>query len=522
MSHPPSRMRKRGMHLNGWAINYPFTFRSWREEDWYRYLDLLHEVGINLFLFWPFMEIIPLPLSADDTAYLTECRRVVAYAQQHGMEVWIMQSPNRVAQHDCGVTNPRQRPYWDFDVQVDQNPADPQQLHAILAARAVLYQHIDNADGYLTIDCDPGGWPDGSIDDFIRIFEESRKLLDRYTLRGTAAKQICWLWFGWHWRFDPYNPFTNLDTIRAEIQGLQARLPEPWELVAGLESHLPLCRELGVLEKTVFLPYGLLEDEPSLPFTCLRFAQIADTFRVIDTYPELAGVMANVQCPVLQLPNSYQYWQYLFAPPAARSEQATLLHELASRIFPDHAALLADSFAAITSTNAGHIDQLASALEQARDEDAFQQVGNIGLSLFPTPTQLIDDLIFQLRFRAAEERLIRLCSENDNATALTAGLVAYFDCVLAWDARHGYRLRFQGETGDSYFGQGLIPNSPRFQTLLSALRTTLGHHSEQLRTLFTTVSDHLPQYDRELLWKGCMNPMIKLLTQTKEEVANHG
>src|SRR3990167_2766317 len=49
----------RGMHFNGWAFNYPHTFRSWREEDWQRYLDILSYQGVNLFYLWPFMEIIP-------------------------------------------------------------------------------------------------------------------------------------------------------------------------------------------------------------------------------------------------------------------------------------------------------------------------------------------------------------------------------------------------------------------------------------------------------------------------------
>lgn len=83
---------KRGMHFNGWAFNYPYTFRGWREQDWQRYLDILSYQGVNLFYLWPFIEIMPAPLSEEDRAYLDECRRVVEYAQKkHGMEVWIMQ-----------------------------------------------------------------------------------------------------------------------------------------------------------------------------------------------------------------------------------------------------------------------------------------------------------------------------------------------------------------------------------------------------------------------------------------------
>lgn len=78
----------RGGHFNGWPLNHPCSFRSWREADWQRYLDLLSYQGVNLFFLWPFVEIMPVPFSAEDQAYLDECRRLIDYAQtRHGMEV---------------------------------------------------------------------------------------------------------------------------------------------------------------------------------------------------------------------------------------------------------------------------------------------------------------------------------------------------------------------------------------------------------------------------------------------------
>ena len=35
----------RGMHLNGWAFGYPYTFRCWQETDWQRYADMLAAQG---------------------------------------------------------------------------------------------------------------------------------------------------------------------------------------------------------------------------------------------------------------------------------------------------------------------------------------------------------------------------------------------------------------------------------------------------------------------------------------------
>ena len=62
----------RGIHLNGWPLKYPYAFRSWKEEDWKRFIDIAWAQRINLFYLWPFMEIIPVPMSAEDEAYLQE------------------------------------------------------------------------------------------------------------------------------------------------------------------------------------------------------------------------------------------------------------------------------------------------------------------------------------------------------------------------------------------------------------------------------------------------------------------
>ena len=72
----------RGIHLNGWPLKYPYAFRSWKEADWKHFVDIAWVQRINLLLLWPFMEIIPVPLSTEDEAYLQEVQRVVEYAQK--------------------------------------------------------------------------------------------------------------------------------------------------------------------------------------------------------------------------------------------------------------------------------------------------------------------------------------------------------------------------------------------------------------------------------------------------------
>ena len=142
--HSKPNFRVRGIHLNGWPLNYPYAFRSWKEADWKHFVDIAWVQRVNLFYLWPFMEIIPLPLSAEDEAYLQEVQRVVEYAQkQRGMEVWIMQSANRVAVSDCKVKDPRFRTYWvPRDCQQDMDPANPEQFARILEHFEAFYKIV--------------------------------------------------------------------------------------------------------------------------------------------------------------------------------------------------------------------------------------------------------------------------------------------------------------------------------------------------------------------------------------------
>ena len=57
----------RGLHLNGWPLKYPYAFRSWKEADWKRFIDIAWTQRVNLFYLWPFMEIMPDPAVTQRT-----------------------------------------------------------------------------------------------------------------------------------------------------------------------------------------------------------------------------------------------------------------------------------------------------------------------------------------------------------------------------------------------------------------------------------------------------------------------
>ena len=314
----------RGIHLNGWPLNYPYAFRAWKEADWKRFVDVAWAQRINLFFLWPFMEILPVPLSTQDQAYLQEVRRVVDYAQnQRGMQVWIMQSANRIGISDCGTPDPRFRAYWVNDCQKDMNPADSTQFDRIMQSFEALYKIVDNADAFVMIDSDPGGWPQSPLSDQAKIFQGARKLLDQYSLQRDKTVLADWMHVGW----GRHKFFTSTDSVVAAydwtdknpdesdvafmektVRNFQQNLPEPWALLAGQSPYLPVVQKENVLGKTVYLPYGAIESEPAFPATNLGQEPVRKVFDRAKEFPGLQGVMGNNQLMLLQFPRTYYFF----------------------------------------------------------------------------------------------------------------------------------------------------------------------------------------------------------------------
>lgn len=487
----------RGMHLNGWAFNYPYTFRCWKEADWKRYADMLTYQGANLFFIWPFMEIMPVPLSAADESYLREVRRVVDYAQKkRGMEVWIFQSANRIALNDCGVRDPRHRPYWvvkaqgDYAApgQADLNPADPKQFAQIMKSRETIYRLVDNADGYCTIDCDPGGWEGSPFSDYLKILKASRASLDRHTTLGKRAKLIHWHWYGWStcwlqqraW-WQPGADQRPLHAAVAEsIRAMKAELLEPWWLIVGQHEYLPACATEGVLGKTVYMPYGAIEGEPSRPGTQINFQVQRKCLDRVAGYPGLAGLMGNAQTPLLQFPHVSHFlntaWSYNYRKRPARES----LRDLAARVYPEHSELLDDCWMALASSDRAQAGSLSRRLERLIGKNRIGRPGILGRKLFPTQRQIAEDLAVQLKVRAA---LKDLSPRIGNPAHCAKVVEDFLDAALTWDRRHGWSAYWR-KLGTTW---ALVRayDTCYYSLLLSSLRKILGGSSANEATIET-------------------------------------
>jgi len=489
---------KRGMHFNGWAFKSPYSFRAWREEDWRRYLDILSYQGVNVLYLWPFIEIMPIPLSAEDQAYLKECRRVVDYAQQkHGMEVWIMQCTNRVAKDRCGVIDPRCRPYWRPS-QEDLNPGNPQHYQAIMASREAMYKIVNNADGVCNIDSDPGFYPGSPLSDYIKVLQGCRALLDRHNIHGKQAKLINWMLWGWG-RKNHFDPQNLAEHQLLTLRNLKQALPEPLWLLCHQAEWLPMCRNEGLIERTLYFPYGAIETEPCYPMTNVQIDAIRNVFNgEMNKTPELGGVMGNVQTPILQFPNVYFYTSAMFDIDYRRRTEKDVLLDLAGYLYPEHKQLLADCYLAMKESDPSKIDSLVERLDGIVRENKLGVAGAFGRKLFPDRSIVAQSLVLQLRLRTTLEKLVANVTLRTPKADCEKLVSDYFNASLAWDTAHGW-YELWGFRWSPQF-------DPRLSSLCSRMNANLGG-KPRIEAMFDKLTRSLcAKYKEEVVLASCITP----------------
>ncbi len=503
----------RGVHFNGWPLNYPYSFRSWREEDWQCYLDLLSYQGVNLFYLWPFVEIMPVPFSAEDQAYLEECRRLIDYAQtKHGMEVWIMQCTNRVAKDRCGIADPRLRPYWRPESQRDLDPGQPDDFRAILASREAMYRILDNADGVCNIDSDPGFCPGSSQDDYVRVLRACRELLDRHNIHGQEAKLINWMLWGWgrEQKIEIQGLAEHQrDALRHLKQGLSGSL---WLISGQFPEFLPICREAGFAERTVLMPYGTIEFEPAYPQTNVQIGAIRDMYNGPDAQStDVAGLMGNMQTPLIQFPNMFFFTSVLADADYRNRSEREVLEELAGYIYPDHRELLADAWSGLKATDPGQADTVADRVESMIRQNSFGRLGLFSRKAFPDHRFVAESLLLQIRLRAAQERLVLAATCSAPQSEYEKLLAELGNAYLAWDTAHGWHDLWGWNT----WPLGNFRSDPRFGATVGALAKSLGDEAA-VNACFDRVAQAMSaRHDPELIRQGFIAPLKESVLATR-------
>ena len=314
------------------------------------------------------------------------------------------------------------------------NPGDPAQLQRILDSRKALYQIVNNVDGVCTIDCDPGGWPGAPLSDWAKIFNGCRSLLDEHNIHHSQAKQIAWLHLGWG-----RTTAVRLDyPMEAIIKGLEKECRGPMLYIAGWPALLQMCKDAGVISRTVSLPYSTIEGEPSYPTTRIPLEDITNTLKLIHGFPDAAGAMGNAQCPLIQFPRTHAFLSGAWDRSYLGRSEADVLKDTSGLLYPENAALVADCFAALGSTKPGRIDELADQLQQLTKGGRLGHPGVYGRKLFPTSNLVAESLLMQLRLRAAQQRLFQEYGNTPTEDGLRRLLLPALDAYLTWDEAHGW------------------------------------------------------------------------------------
>lgn len=435
--------QRRGLYLHAcWNYNYPFAIRTWQARDYHNMFQLLKQLGFNTVMLWPCLEAVPAPISAADREAVGVFRPIIADAQKCGLECWLT---------TCVATSTPEiaaKPLMEralYAHKIDVRMDHPQEAEAYLRHRAALLAMVNNADGYVLIDGDPGGYPGAKASDFMKVLLADRQTIDRVGTHPKTQKVIPWIWAGWGtkgiWQ-EPIEPF-----VVATLEAIKRQMPEPWELLPG-RSHewqgnkrinMKLVEDAGLLGRSTLLFYEAIEFEPSLPAAKLQLADVRDYMKKEKTLlARSRGCFGNVQTPIMVIPNIYFFGRCAQDPRYVDRPDDKILAD-AARFLGGPPELLTPAWSCLELG----LDKLPADLpEKLR---AARLVGKPAASLPGGSQRYLDILACQVDSRL---RVLQACQHpaktaEEAATAIAEGTAA----LVAWWKTHGFSgLTSEGNT----------------------------------------------------------------------------
>ena len=434
------RYRLRGMYAHQhWAYYYPYALRSWKLEDWKRYIDILAQFRVNLLQFWTMAGIIPDPPSAADWDYLRKYEEVVRYAKEERgfQQVWPGECANNIATSSFGKSI-EEREY--FVVEDLRNPADPGGFQEIMDNRRNMYKACPNADGYFILDSDPGKWVGSPASDFVKVFEGNWQLIQQYHRGSARAKLVYWMLFGWgsNW---PQDYKIDAEAIRGAVRGLEDQFKGDYWTLAHNEIHLKIVQDFNRVDRTVFFPYGTIEHEPSPPLTQITYKVVRDRYKELEGYPTIAGMMGNAQTPLVQFPNIYFFHSMAWDPEYGKKPDREIIRNLAMKIYPEIAEDLTEGWYQLSQDNPAACRKAADRLDELRHSNRVGRPGVVGRYLFPDGLMLLRDLATTLRMHAsALDTVAALEADSGDETQIADSVLSYLTEALRLQERKGYHV----------------------------------------------------------------------------------
>ena len=318
--------KTRGLYLHAcWEFNYPFAVRSWQRDDYTNMFQLLRLMAMNRVMLWPMMEIAPPPLSEEDVQWFENSRNIISDAQKLGLECWVVSTPNLTSRQEIRTVPISKRHFYPYmhSYRLDK----PQEYKVFTNHLESLFTIINNADGYVFIDGDPGGYPGADPKDFVRLFHSARDIINRIGTHPEKQKVIPWIWCGWgtDWVGQGVWKPELQPLVKPVLELLKKNPPgEPWELLPG-RSHkegwangrinFELTEQAGFINRSTLLTYEIIEFEPTPPAVVLQFEHIRRVIRQELQYAKQSrGILGNAQQPIMSLPNLYFFSRCTYDP----------------------------------------------------------------------------------------------------------------------------------------------------------------------------------------------------------------
>lgn len=275
------------LHM-GWAMNYPFSPRTWSAEEWQAWIKILGNSALKRLMVWPGFEFVDHSNENEIRTLQERCHTIVSCCHEHGLEVWLGRSVNTVLK-DAKLPLDQRDVRNTTTVDVGDNAAFK---NSVCDPLAKMIADLPPFEGWWCIDRDPGACHGRPASCFADALES---MLEQCPGR---PRPIYWMWGGWSdesnapsgWRERAQTYWSDAHRACAEKFGAELLTLCCWP------GHL---HSLTTPNEHQLFPYHGLEPEPSIPFS----AHPNEERYHFELSASDQPIVLNIQTPCLRTPN---------------------------------------------------------------------------------------------------------------------------------------------------------------------------------------------------------------------------
>jgi hypothetical protein len=215
------------------------------------------------------------------------------------------------------------------------------------------------------------------------------------------------------------------------------------------------------------------------------------------------------------LPRTFYFFETAWHLPSKTRTEADVLGDLAGRLYPDQATLIARAYEQLRADDAISIRETADALTAIIARRDPGRTGALGRFLFPDRVTLFGVLKAQLEIRAARQSLIQALRGTPSPTESAALVERYFDALLAWNRGTGWDEMIDitiWRTPIYEEGPDLTEAMTRLRKVIAQGKPYAGYGA--IDRFFTPIAERLlAKYGQDSVMVGCIEPFKLALIQ---------